>query len=440
MSNTLIIGSIFFAFLGFMCCPNVVNGQQTLSQSDVIDSTLAYNFGIQVARKQSDIAQNNARKENVGYMPTVNGSLGGNYTIGGSSQKFGNGNENVVKNAASLGGNASVAANYVLFDVSRKYTLQQLNEILSLSNLQLRSSMELNVLQIMATYFEVARLSANISLLEETIQVSQRRLTQSEINFQYGKGNRLNVLNAQVDLQRDSINLMNTQQALNNGKQNLNAQMGRAVDREVRIDTTITYLDNLNLNNLLEDSKSQNVDLLINRKNQDINRIDFDLAGASRTPVISSTLSYSYSFQDNSDDAFITSSNNRGWGVGVNASWNIYDGGRRKIQEQNAIVNLDIQRTLERDLTLQIEKDLRNAWNSYQNALIVLKTEVINVNTSRLNFERTQELFNAGQVTSVEFRQAQVNLINARFSLSNARYSAKMLEYEVLQLSGNLLQ
>jgi outer membrane protein len=42
-------------------------------------------------------------------------------------------------------------------------------------------------------------------------------------------------------------------------------------------------------------------------------------------------------------------------------------------------------------------------------------------------------------VTSIEFRQAQLNLLNAELAKSQAKYNAKLAELQMLQVSGQLL-
>ena len=76
---------------------------------------------------------------------------------------------------------------------------------------------------------------------------------------------------------------------------------------------------------------------------------------------------------------------------------------------------------------------------TYQNALFSLQVQEKNVITNELNFDRTNERYKLGQVTSIDFRQAQVNLINAELSVSNAKYTAKNAELQLLQLAGSLL-
>jgi outer membrane protein TolC len=80
-----------------------------------------------------------------------------------------------------------------------------------------------------------------------------------------------------------------------------------------------------------------------------------------------------------------------------------------------------------------------NAWEVYQNNLFIVNAEQTNLATNERNFERSEELFKLGQLTSLQFRQAQVNLLNAQTNLNKATYEAKIAELVLLQLSGNLL-
>lgn len=84
--------------------------------------------------------------------------------------------------------------------------------------------------------------------------------------------------------------------------------------------------------------------------------------------------------------------------------------------------------------------DIENAYTTYVNALYAMRTEERNVETSQLNFERTKESFQLGQVTNTTFREAQVNLIQSKAAFTNAQFIAKLAEIRLLQLSGTLIQ
>ena len=431
------------SFFIVFCCSSinvVLFAQQLLTEEEAIQMTIENNYGIQIAKNNIAIAQNNTSKENTGYYPSIVGSAASNMNLGGSNQKFSSGNEASTANAFSYGGNASLRVNYTLLDKSRGLNLEQLKEILDLSDLELRQAMELNILQLIRSYYQVAQLTETILLLDQTIEVSNQRLERVKYQYEYGQRIRLDVLNAEVDVQRDSINYFNTLQQLENARRSLNVIMGIDVTSTFLIDTSVLYAPNLALDQLLENGVHENVDFLMNLKNLDIRRLDLDIIDAGRKPVLSANAAYTYSFQDNPSTSFSTFSTNRGLGVGVNLSWNLFDGGLRKVREQNTQIAIQSQLIQQQQLEQEIRRDITNAWESYQNALFILRSEKINLSTNRLNFQRTEEQFKIGQVTSVEFRQAQLNLLTASTNYAAAKYDAKVIEMEMLQLAGRLLQ
>jgi len=94
---------------------------------------------------------------------------------------------------------------------------------------------------------------------------------------------------------------------------------------------------------------------------------------------------------------------------------------------------------LKKQIEQEVERDIRNAWDSYKNALYVLEVQEKNLQTNQDNFNRTDERYKLGRVTSIEFRQAQLNLLNAELAKSQAKYNAKLAELQMLQVSGQLL-
>ncbi len=413
--------------------------QQLLTKSEAVRMTLEKNYGIKVAKNNVRTAENNTSKGNTGYLPTVNASAATNGSLGGSNQQFNNGMEASVSNAFSWGANAALQANYTIFDKTREYNLEQLKEVLTLTDLQLRQTMELSLIQLFSNYFEVARLTENLSVLAETLEVSKSRLERVRYQFEYGQGVRLDVLNAEVDVQRDSINYLNARQLLANAKRNLNVIMGTEIGNAFNVDTTVAYIENLQPDQLIQETMRNNVDLMLADKNLSISELNMKVIDAGRKPVVGANAAYNYSFQDNPAGAFITSSNSRGLAFGLTANWNIFDGGLRKVREQNTRISIESQFIQKEQLEQELERDLMNAWESYQNALFILRAEENNLATNRLNLERTEEQFKIGQVTSVEFRQAQLNLLNAATSYSAAKYDAKFIELQLLQLNGSLL-
>lgn len=424
----------------FFALPPLLFSQKILTQAEVVKTTLENNYGIRVAKNEVEVARNNTDRGLNGYNPSVNATAGPSASLGSGLQKF-NGplGEAKINNALAWSANASVSANYTLFNKARDYSLAQLKEVLNLSDLQLRQTMETNLIQVLNSYYEVARLTENLSVLEQTFEVSRRRLERAQYRFEYGQGIRLDVLNAEVDIQRDSINLLNVRQQLANAKRNLNFVMGTPVDNTFLVDTTVTYATNFSQQQLVSEAKSNNVAILAADQNLTIREMDLQIIDAGRKPTIGAQAAYTYNYQDNAAGSFIATSRTNGLNAGLTLNWDIYDGGRRKVQEQNTRLAIMNQLVGKEQIEQELERNVRNAWESHQNALFVLDVEKRALETNRLNLERTEELFNAGQVTSVEFRQAQLNLLNSTVSYSTAKYNAKVVELTLLQLTGKLL-
>jgi len=438
------IKNILFSII-IAIIPMMVNAQNTLTPKQAVDLTLNNNYGIQIAKNNIQVAENNTDKRANGYLPTVNAQGGVNADLGGSTQRFSgpvgqNGSDRLTtSNAFSWDANAAVVANYTLYDKRRDAALEQLKENLNLTNLQLRQTVEQNLLQVYTNYYEVARLSANLNVLQQTIENSRERLNRAEIALDYGQGSGLDVLNAKVDIQRDSVNILNTQQQLRNAQRSLNVVMGRTTTEAFQVDTTVVYAQTLTLPQLQTTAFSNNINLLLNQQNLRITEMNLDIIEAEKKPRVTADASYQYSYQDAASGSFIESSNNRSFGVGVGVAWNLFDGGARNIRAQNTQVNILNQKIQEEQLKQEIERDLINAWENYQNALFILEVEKVALETNRENFERTKEQQRIGRISSIEYRQAQLNLLNAATNLNAAKFTAKVREIEVISISGRLI-
>ena len=412
--------------------------QNILTPEDVKQITLENNFGIQIAKNDLEIAKNLTDRRANGYLPTVVADAGVNGNLGSASQNFSNGLEASTSNAFNWGANGSVGANYSIFDKRRDLNLEQLQQSVELSDLQLKQTIEQNLLAAYNQYYQIVQLNENIKSLEEIIGISGDRLRRAQYSLDLGQGDGLAVLNVQVDIQRDSVSLLNAEMNLENAKRNLNATMGR--DSNIEFDVVSDQLlpETLSLDALIEEAREKNTNLQLNKLSIAINSMNLDLIDAEKKPTVFAGLNYGLNYSDNASGSFIDQSNSRGLNGNVGVSWTLFDGSRN-VRSQNARLNIQNQKLQLENLEQLVERDIRNAWSNYQNAIFVLEVEKKALDTNQENFERTEERVKVGQLTTIEFRQAQLNLLTSQVSLANARVNAKLREIELLQLAGRLL-
>ena len=429
---------IIFVFMSF--CMTSIAAQKLVSVSEAIELALENNYGIKIISNNKEIAKNNAGVLNSGYLPTVTSSSGATFNRDNLEAEFANGESTALNGAKSSRYNASINLNYTLFDgLGRYYDYKRLKETYKLSELQARETIENTIAQLYVVYYNVAQVTENVTVLEKTLTISKDRITRANYQFEYGQGTMLNVLNAQVDINNDSINLINAKQQLVNTKRDLNVVLGNVISSEFRVDTTIDFKLNIDQNDLANKVKSNNVNLLQLDKNIMINTFIVKANKSGYLPSLGLTGSYGWNKGNNNAASFVAVSTNTGLSGGLSLSWNLFDGGATATRVSNAKIELE-NRSLEKEsMLIDIERNFNNAWDDYQNKLTIFQVQENNIITSTNNFNRTQEKYKLGQATSIEFRQAQLNLINSELNRNQAKYAAKIAELTVLQLSGELL-
>ena len=432
-----------FAFLiciSIMFCINNLNAQQVLTKEEAVKLALDNNYDIKIANNNVQVAENSTSVLNSGYLPTVTGTAGATYNLDNTEAEFSNGNSTVLNGAESNRYNAGVSLNYTIFDgLGRHYNYKRLKEQYQLSELQARETIENTIVQLFSVYYNVAQLSENLETLDQTLLVTKDRLVRAEYQFDYGQNTKLEVLNAEVDINTDSINIINTKQDLKIAKRDLKLVLGETFTEDFNVETEVDFLLQFKKDSLFKKAKQRNVALLQTEKNIAISQLDIKSGKSAYLPTLGLTGSYGWNKNNNNAASFVTVSTNTGLSGGLNLSWNLFDGGATMTRVRNAKVNLETQQLQKENILLSIQRDFDNAWDDYMNKLEIYNIQEKNIITAQNNFDRTQEKFKIGQVNSIEFRQAQLNLLNAELSRNQAKYAAKLAELQLLQISGELL-
>ncbi|MGB0837912.1 MAG: TolC family protein [Flavobacteriaceae bacterium] len=394
-----------------------------MSKQEALNLTLENNYDIIISRNTVEQADNSQSVLNSGYLPSVTASGRETY--------------NYAKDRTGSISNVSLGINYVLFNgLNRKNTFKRLKEAYNVSETAARQIVENTILTLFTAYYEVARLEENERNQSQALKISKDRLLRAEYGFDFGQQTKLDVLNAEVDVNNDSINYLEITRQLANAKRDLNVIIGREVDIEVKADTSVLYLKDLRLDSLMVQAKRSNTGLLQAESQIKLGNYDVKINQSGWMPTVSLTSSYAWSqssFQNIPNQVI------GGLNAGVNLSWNIFDGGRTSTNVQNARISVETAKVQKMQVEEQLRRDVYNAWETYQNLMFTYQVQQKNVETNLRNFQRTNEGYKLGQISSIDFRLAQVNLLNATLALSGAKYNAKNAELRLLQLSGLLI-
>ena len=421
-----------------------MNGQEMLEKQGAVDIALENNYDIRVSNNDLEVAKNSSSIYNSGYLPTVFASGGADYQSNESEIEFQDGSvQDDIENTTNSY-TANVGIDYLIFDgFGRKYNYRKLQEQYNISEIRVRQVIENTLLGLLVSYYDVARLTENKNNLQQSLDISKSELLREEYGYQYGQKTQLDVLNSEVNVNQDSINLLNIQRELANAKRDLNVILGREVNIDFAVDTAVSYAIDLTYDAMLQSAKINNTLLLQAEKNVTLSDYDLKINKSSWVPNVG--INGAYNWRDSNTDSNISnpfslaSQTSKGIVGGVNVSWNIFDGGSTRTRVQNAKIAIDNSNIEKELIEKDLERNVANAWETYQNSLFVLSAEEKNVETNKRNFERSQEQYRLGQIITVEFRLAQVNLLSAVNSYNQAKYTAKVAELRLLQLGGRLI-
>lgn len=440
MKKILIITITFLAF------QNVFT-QEILTLEKAIEITLEKNYDIKISKNKEEIAVNNKSILNTGFLPTLSTNASGNYSIKDTKAELNSGQTAAVTDVNSVSYNAGITLSYTLFNgLGRINNLKKFKEQYKLSQIQTEFVIENSIFQVISQYYVLAQQYQTIENLKQTLKISSNRLIKAQYSFEYGQSSKLEILNAEVDFNIDSINLMNATVQLESAKVNLNQLMGTDIDYDYTTETSVTLNSNLNYETLKQEGLENNKNLNQYEKNILLNQFDIKIANSNWLPILSVNGTYSFNNQNNDSNSGFNSplavnySNTYGPSAQLSLTWNLFDGGKTMTNIQNAKISLDNNKTTLEAQKQILERDIKMAFLTYQNTLAVLEVQAINLETNKVNFQRTEEKYKVGQVNSINFRQAQINLLNAENSINIAKFNAKVVELNLLRMSGKLIQ
>ncbi len=407
--------------IGLLMFSTSLFAQDALTLDTAIEIALENNLNIKVAKSNAEVISNNATKGNAGLLPTVGLGTSTNYSEYASDEISSSGNVNL---------------SYTLFNgFGGRYTYKLLNIQKEQGELKTRYQIENIISSVISGFYDLSKNSDDLNVAKNNLDISKDRLNRNEAKYEYGNINKLGVLNAKVDFNRDSSSYLKSQQYYDQSARELNVLLGRSADIKFVIVPDVSEFRAFDMNVLKEEALNNNANYLIKREQLKVDEFNEKKAKSSRLPSLKLNSAYNYY-----ENKVVGTNSNTRWTGGLTLSMNLFDGKKKKTTIANSKIQKQISLYEEEEHRLQLEKDLVNAYSSYEYNLQVLSLEEDALEASKLNFEQSREYYHLGQISSTTYREAQLNYIEAQNKRSAARYLAKNSEIDLELLSGTLLK
>jgi outer membrane protein len=389
---------------------NAVRAQDSLSVEQAVQLALEQNFAIKIAKSDAEIAALNNTRANAGMLPLVTLNAADNGTAINLRQELSNGTE--IKRPLAFTNNFStnISATWTLYDGKRVYMEKERLHLLDqTAQLQLRMAMQDVATQTILAWFETARRKAMLDNANDVIKVFNDRLFLAQNRLNAGLGNKVDVLQAQIDVNQRDRDRTTAEANYREAQRNLNALLVRTPDLPVRT-TALPALPPL------PDSAAFLQKILDN--NDDVARLQYQLAIAENNanmakalhkPRIGATGGYNFQRSDNTA-GFLLYNMQHGPVVGLNLSVPLYTGGN--LRRQEAVAKVEAKRT-----QIEIERAKADLCTQFLNLRgrsvaqrATLALDDLNLAAAKEQERIAQERFRLGQTNILELRQAQLLL------------------------------
>ena len=402
--------------------------------SIALDSNRTYRISVLEARSAADAVS----WGEAGALPKVDATASYVKSVNDTRQVRVNAAPEVKNGAESTAKLAGLTGNWTVFEglssVAAHKRLSATGSIYDERRKAVRQGLAAQVIQV---YGDVVRQRAILAAMDSTVALSQERVKITKGKYGFGGVSKLELLQAQLDLNADLSARLRQSLALADAKRGLNRLLARDEASAFESEDSIPLAPAPDMaalrNHAMEASPA-------------IRQAELGRALASAAyreyvgklfPAVGLSLGYNYSLSE-SQAGLVRENEAAGLSYGVNVRMNLFDGFSVRddwLRARRSMAQADLGYD---DAKAGMEGALAEADQSYRASLEVLALETANVGLARENMAIAMERLRLGTIASLELRAAQEKFVGAETRLVSARFESKRAETELLRLAGRL--
>ena len=408
--------------------------QQTWSLEECIRYAIDHNIQIKQQVIQTMYQKNALDLSKLSLLPTLNGQATHNYSFGRaldeSTYEFTQ-NQNIQSNSFYVGGSMN------LFNGLQNYNTIQKNkyEVLA-SELDLQKIKDNISLNIALAYLQILLNNELVQATNNQLMITKQQIEKTKKMVDAGSLAKGNLLQIEAQAASEELQLINTTNQLDISYLNLTQLLElqspegfQIITPEIQIDTNSVITGQINeiftqAEGLRPEIKSAEMKLAASE-------FDRKIASGARSPQLSMNHSFStrysdiaikpsspltkYSFSEQLND-------NINYGVGFSLRIPILNGWQVNKNIANSRLNVENSQYVLENEKKQLYKNIQQ---SYADAVAALKkyTATVKAMTSmEESFRYTEQKFNVGMVTPVDYNAAKTQLLNTQSDMAQAKY------------------
>ena len=417
------------------------NAQNNLTLENVLAITLKENIDIKIKTNELNQVENYEKVGVLGVLPRIKINGSSSVNNGTSSLEFATDDFPSINDASSESTsiNGNIEFSYNLFNgLGSIYTYQKLKKQSDLKSTELLIQIEQALIKTAKQYYDIAYLQEQNKIYSDLLDVSKERYERVKIQNEFGNASKLDLLSAEIDLNKDSVNLINSNYDLKVAKNQLNQTLNRELTLDFNVDNKVEINSNLLYSDLNKEIQKNNNNILFQQYLIEVSKKDKKINSSSIFPQVNISAQYGYNNTE-SNTSLILDQTSLGLTGYINFTWDIFDGLARGKINQNKKIEIESNKLQLIAIEQEIQKEFNSTYQLYSNSINLIDIERRNQSTSEKFFERAKEQFYQGQLSRNDFRLAQIDLSMSKNRLNQTLYTAKIAELNLYRLSGKIL-
>ena len=409
----------------FAALPACLSAQPVLTLEQAVGKTLAANKQLQIQAQYIRVAENRVDKALTGQMPVVDAVATGTYTNNWTDIALRTFQpEPPIVNLTEWGveswtANAGLEARYTLFDGGQGRLRYQLFEGLS----EIERNKQAVIANELATavvnlYFEILKLQNRQQVLLESIAVNEERERKLRDKAEFGKVNNLALLQAQTSINQDRSAL----QSLVLAESQLLIDLKELMEDDAEASYVLAPLERLPSvparEQVYASILQKNPQLKLAKSGISVSDLKIEQTRVAGRPTLAAFANVGYFYQKN-DVQQLARIENVGGTIGLTARYNLYDGGAKRINAENAVMERNASLVAYEQLQQSLEAKARRELLTIQKMNELLELERSNLTVYEAAYQKASDQNAMGQVPEFTLREAQLAVIGSKALLSD---------------------
>jgi len=432
---------LFFIIIFYSAFPGLINSQEKAwSLEECIQYAIDNNIQIKQQVLQTRYQDNILEQSKLNLLPTLNGQASHNFSFNRTLDQttYQYVDQNGQSNQFYFGGNLNLFNGLQNYNTIRRNKYQLIASELDLQSL--KDNISLNVA---LAFLQILLNSELVNTINNQLQITKQQIVRTEKMYSAGSVAKGNLLQIEAQAAGEELQLINLENQLGISYLNLTQMLElqspegfKIIIPEIRIDTNMIITGSVN--DIFTEAQIIRPEIKSAEMNLAAKELDLQIARGARSPGISMNHSIStmysnirkkvigldpeegaiyaeYPFSDQLND-------NLNYGFGFSINIPILNGWQVNTNISNSKLNIENSRYTLEAQKKQLYKTIQQAYADAVAALKKYSSSMKAVASMEESFRYTEQKFNLGMVTPVDYNAAKTQLLTAQSDMSQAKY------------------